>query len=223
MNVLLIAPHPDDEVLGAGGTIARLVQEDNHVTVVIVTKGWKPLFPESQVEQVRGEARRAAQVLGVKVLEFMDLPVTKLSSIPRHEINGAFEKLMDKHEPELVFLPFYGDLQEDHRQVFEASMVALRPVKGRHRVKQIFCYETPSETHCSGRILSCCFVPQLWVDISAQLGTKLEAMKQYKSQLRDTPDARSLSGVEALAKFRGSVLALSAAECFMVVRQCWNI
>jgi LmbE family N-acetylglucosaminyl deacetylase len=222
MNVLLIAPHPDDEVLGAGGTITRLGREGNHLTVVIVTKGWEPLFSESQVEQVRDETRRAAQILGVKVLEFMDLPVTKLNSIPKHEINGAFEKLIDKHKPELVFLPFYGDLQEDHRQTFESSMVALRPVKGRHQASQILCYETPSETHCSGRVLSCCFEPQLWIDISEHLDTKLEAMRQYQSQLRDAPDARSLQGVEALARFRGSVLALNAAECFMVVRQCWN-
>ena len=138
MKVLVVSPHPDDEVLGTGGTIARLASEGNEVTVTIVTRGWEPLFPNSQVEQVRAEAKEANEILGVKSLRFMDLPVTKLNAIPKHEINKEFELLMDEERPELVFLPFFGDRHEDHRQVFDACMVALRPTEDRKYIRQIF-------------------------------------------------------------------------------------
>lgn len=221
MKVLVISPHPDDEVLGVGGTIARLASEGNDVTVAIVTKGWEPLFTDSHVEQVRAEAHAASKVLGVKSLRFMDLPVTKLNEIPRHQLNKAFEQLASEEEPELIFVPFRGDRQEDHRQVFDACMVALRPLASRKSVRQILCYETVSETHWSAAYIEPCFEPQLWVDITNQLPTKLEAMRKYKSQLRQEPDARSLDAISSLAKWRGSIVGMSAAECFVVVRQCW--
>ncbi len=221
MKVLVVAPHPDDEVLGAGGTIARLSAEGNDVTVAIVTRGWEPLFTDSQVEQVRDEARAAADVLGVKSLRFMDMPVTRLNSIDKHQLNGAFGQLMDDEAPELVFLPFGADRHEDHRQVFDACMVALRPIVGRKLVKQLLCYETVSETHWSAAYVESAFQPQLWVDISEHLSTKLEAMRKYSSQLQPEPDARSLEALSSLAKWRGSMAAMAAAECFVVVRQCW--
>ena len=222
MKVLAIAPHPDDEVLGAGGTIARLASEGNEVTVVIVTKGWLPLFADAQVEKVRAEARAANETLGVKSLRFMDLPVTKLNEIPKHELNNEFERLVKEERPELVFLPFCSDLQEDHRQVFHACMVALRPLVSRKHVRQILCYETVSETHWSAAHIEPCFQPQLWVDISNHLPAKLEAMRRYESQLQPPPDARSLEAISSLAKWRGSMVGMSAAECFVVVRELWR-
>jgi len=221
MKVLIVSPHPDDEVLGAGGTLARLANEGNDITVAIVTKGWEPLFPKSQVEQVRLEAHAANKVLGVKSLRFMDLPVTKLNTIPKHQLNEEFENLIKQEEPELVFLPFCGDRHEDHRQVFNACMVALRPEVNCKCVKQILCYETVSETHWSVAYVESCFEPQLWVDISNQLFTKLNAMRSYSSQLRQEPDARSLEAISSLAKWRGSMVGMSAAECFVIVRECW--
>jgi len=187
-----------------------------------VTKGWEPLFPDSQVEQVRAEARAACEVLGVKSIRFMDMPVTKLNIMPKHELNEKFEKLIDEERPELVFLPFYGDRHEDHRQVFDACMVALRPVESRKQVKRIVCYETLSETHWSAPYIESCFEPQLWVDISNHLSTKLEAMRRYGSQLKDEPDARSLEAISSLAKWRGSIVGMLAAECFVIVRECWG-
>jgi len=221
MKVLVVSPHPDDEVLSVGGTIARLAGEGNDITVAIVTKGWEPLFSDSQVEQVRAEARRANKVLGVKSLRFMDMPVTKLNEIPRHKLNDSFEQLMNQERPELVFLPFCGDRHEDHKQVFEACMVSLRPVVSRNHVRQILCYETISETHWCTAYVEPSFQPQLWVDISGHLSAKLEAMRKYRSQLRKEPDVRSLEAVSSLAKWRGSIIGVSAAECFVVVRECW--
>jgi LmbE family N-acetylglucosaminyl deacetylase len=223
MKVLVVSPHPDDEVLGVGGTIARLTSEGNDVTIAMVTKGWEPLFADSQVEQVRAEARAASEVLGVKSLRFMDFPVTKLNEMHKHQLNKEFEQLVSEEEPELVFVPFRGDRQEDHRQVFDACMVALRPVASRKYVKRILCYETVSETHWSAAYVEPGFEPQLWVDISNQLSIKLEAMGKYKSQLRQQPDARSLEAVSSLAKWRGSVVGMLAAECFVMIRVCWGI
>lgn len=221
MKVLVVSPHPDDEVLGPGGAIARLASEGNDVTIAIVTKGWEPLFANSQVEQVRAEARAAAEVLAAKSLRFMNLPVTKLNAVPRHELNEKFEQLINDERPELVFLPFRGDRHEDHRQVFEACMIALRPVISRKHVKRVLCYETVSETHWSTAFLEPCFEPQLWVDISKHLSIKFEAMRKYRSQLRQEPDARSLEAISSLAKWRGSMVGMTAAECFVVIRECW--
>lgn len=221
MKVLVIAPHPDDEVLGSGGTIARLASEGNDITVAIVTKGWEPLFPNSQVEQVRAEARRANELLGVKSLRFMDLEVTKLNTIPKYEMNRKFEQLIDEEKPQLVFLPFCGDRQEDHRQVFDACMVALKPLANRKYIAKILSYETISETHWSAAYVEPSFEPQLWVDISSYLSAKLEAMRIYQSQLQREPDARSLEAISSLAKWRGSTAGVYAAECFVIVREYW--
>jgi len=222
MKVLVIAPHPDDEVLGVGGTIARLASEGNDITVVIVTTGWEPLFPDSQVQQVRAEAGGANKVLGIKSLRFMDLPVTKLNAMPKHQINRQFEQLISEEEPELVFCPFCGDRQQDHKAVFDACMVALRPAADRKCVKRILCYETVSETHWSTSYVEPCFEPQLWVDISDHLDTKLDAAAKYESQLRQEPDARSLKAISSLAGWRGSIVGMIAAECFVTARECWT-
>lgn len=219
MKVLVIAPHPDDEVLGAGGTMHRLAAEGHDITVAIVTKGWAPLFPESQVAQVRAEAQAANSLLGVKRVRFMDLPVTRLSALPENELNAAFDRLVQEEKPEWVFLPFAGDRHEDHRQVFDAALVALRPVAGRSYVKRLLCFETVSETHWSVSQIEPNFEPHVWCDIGAHLEYKLSALKRYESQVRPAPDARSLEAVAALATWRGSVVGLKAAEGFVEVRE----
>lgn len=218
MKVLVIAPHPDDEVLGAGGTMRRLAQEGHAVTAAIMTRGWEPLFPESQVETVRAEARDASAHLGVTP-RFVDLPVTRLALMPEHELNAALDQLVADERPEWVFLPHPGDRHEDHRQLYDAAMVALRPVGGRDYVRRIWCYETVSETHWAAAHMEPNFAPQTWVDISAQLPDKLEAMSRYASQVQPAPGPRSLEAVEALAVWRGSVVSMAAAECFEVVRE----
>lgn len=219
MKLLVIAPHPDDEVLGCGGTIRRLTREGHKAHVVVVTKGWEPLFPKTQVEQVREEARAANQRLGVADLRFLDLPVTKLSQLPEHELNSAMDELLDSVQPDCVMLPFCSDVHEDHRQVFDAAMVALRPLPHRLGIKRILCYETLSETHwhCPGA--GAAFQPQVFVDISDHLADKLDAMRCYQSQLQASPGARSLAAIEALARFRGMSVHCPAAEAFMLVRE----
>lgn len=222
MRVLVIAPHPDDEVLGVGGTIHRLAGEGHEVAVAIVTKGWAPLFPESQVAQVRAEATAANEVLGTGSLRFMDLPVTRLDAMPRNELYAAFDRLIGDVRPDWAFLPFPGDRHEDHRQVFEACQVALRPLDGEGFVNRVMCYETVSETHWAVPQIEPVFDPHCFIDITPHLEAKVEAMKRYASQVRPSPDARSIEAVQALARFRGSVVRMNAAEAFMLVRDCWT-
>lgn len=222
MKVLVVAPHPDDEVLGVGGTIHRLCREGHDVTVAIATKGWSPLFAESQVNQVRAEAAAANERLGTTTLRFLDLPVTQLHALPEHELNGTFDRLFMEERPAWVFLPFPGDRHEDHRQIFDACQVALRPALDRPSVERIVCYETVSETHWAAPGLEPAFAPQMFVDVSDDLDAKLDAMGQYASQVRPAPDARSLQAVSALATWRGSVVGVAAAEAFAVVRECWS-
>ncbi len=219
MTVLVIAPHPDDEVLGCGGVIRRFANEGHAVHVAIVTRGWAPLFPDDQVAQVRAEAEAASKILGVTQLHFMDLPVTKLAQLPEHELNGAMGGLVDQTQPNWVFLPYRSDLHEDHKQIFDAAQVALRPLPNRLNVERILCYETLSETHWHAPQAEPAFTPQTYIDITSTLAAKIEAMRAYKSQLRDAPNARSIDSIEALAKFRGMTVHRMAAEAFVPIRE----
>jgi LmbE family N-acetylglucosaminyl deacetylase len=223
MKILIFAPHPDDEVLGMGGTIARLAHEGHDITVVIVTKGWAPLFTESQIDTVRSEAKEANALLGTKSLRFMDLPVTRLNEIPLHDLNASFNKIIEEEKPAIVFLPFAGDRHEDHKIVYNACMVALRPLASRRHIKKILCYETVSETHWSTSYVETNFMPNAWVDISSYVTRKIDAMAQYASQLQPEPDARSREALSALATWRGSTVGMSAAESFIVIRECLDI
>jgi LmbE family N-acetylglucosaminyl deacetylase len=204
-------------VLGCGGTIARHADEGHDVTVAIVTRG-TPLFPAAQVRKVRAEARKAARKLGVKDLRFLDLPVTALHLMPEHKINKVFMDLVAETQPDTVFVPWPGDRHEDHRQIFDAAMVALRPDGRRHHVSRICCFETVSETHWSVPGIEPAFEPTWYVDIGQTLGAKLDAMRLYESQLAEGIPARSIDAIEALARFRGSVVGMAAAEAFWIVR-----
>ena len=217
--MIVFAPHPDDEVLGVGGTIARLASEGRRVTVAIVTRGRAEDFGADHVERVRDEARAAHKILGVVETLFLDFPAARLDQVPHAELNASFTELVTHRLPNMVFLPFRGDLHLDHRLVFDSAMVAMRPV-GIVRVKEIFAYETLSETNWNaGRGISAPFVPDCFVNVENYLRAKLEAMKLYASQLRQFPDERSVEAIDALARHRGATVGVIAAEAFMTVRR----
>lgn len=218
MNVLIIAPHPDDEVLGCGGTIAKHVAGGDEVYVAIVTKGCLPLFSPESVEAVRDECRRADAYLGVKETIFMDFPAAMIETVPRHELNDAFIKLVQRIKPDVVYMPHRGDMQLDHKLTVDAAMVALRP-KYAHVVSRIYCYETLSETGWDIPNTENEFIPVSYNDISDYLDNKLEALKVFTTQLAQFPNARSLEAVRALAMFRGTSVNLRAAEAFTVIRE----
>jgi LmbE family N-acetylglucosaminyl deacetylase len=217
-RVLVIAPHPDDEVLGAGGTIARLSDAGAEVVVGIVTKGAPPLFAEARVEEVRGEAQAAHAHLGVARTVFLSQPAARLDEVPHYRLNQALAELVREVAPDTLLLPFVGDIHLDHQLIFLSGLVAARPL-GVGFPRRILCYETLSETNWNAPLISPTFAPNVFVDISAQLERKLEAMSLFRTQQRDFPHERSLVTIRALAMLRGSTVHRGAAEAFMLVRQ----
>jgi LmbE family N-acetylglucosaminyl deacetylase len=217
-RLLVVAPHPDDEVLGAGGTIARLSDAGAEVVVAVVTKGAPPLFAADALATVRAEARAAHACLGVTRTVFLDHPAARLDEVPHHELNRTLGELMREVAPDTLLLPFVGDMHLDHQLTFLSALVAARP-HGAVFPPRILCYETVSETNWHAPFMTPSFVPNVFVDIAAQLERKLEAMRLYASQQRAFPHERSLVALRALATFRGSTVHRPAAEAFMLVRQ----
>lgn len=211
----VIAPHPDDETLGVGGTIARLVQNGTEVSVLIVSGHLPPIYKKSSFDETKKEAENALKILGVKKYDFLKIPATLVNQTPVAELNGKILKFLKSSKPDWVFIP-YPDRHIDHRIIFDASVVACRPV-GNEYPKGVLAYETLSETHWNVPGIEPSFVPEFFIDISDQIELKKKALNCYVSQISKAP-SRSIEAVNALAKFRGSQNGCSYAEAFKVVR-----
>lgn len=217
-NLLVIAPHPDDEILGCGGTIIKNIAQGNDVYVCIVTKGCLPLFKPERTEVNRQDALNCHKHIGIKRTFFLDFPAAMLEKAERYELNGQILDVIKEVRPDEVYIPHWGDMQKDHQMVAEAAMVALRP-KYKPQVKRIYGYETMSETAWNAPNVQNEFIPNVFVDISDYLDAKKEALAFFTLQVSDFPDARSLGAVEALAKYRGALMNVKAAESFMLIRE----
>lgn len=218
MKVLVIAPHPDDEVIGVGGTIAKRVNAGDDVYVCVVTKGVTPLFQEKFIEKTRQECCEADAKLGVKETIFLDFPAVMLETVPRYEFNGKISEVINSIKPDEVYIPHRGDMQIDHQMVVDAAMVAVRP-RGNNYPKRVYAYETLSETGWNIPNIVNEFIPTVYEDITDTYEVKLEAMAIFESQLSVFPEARSIGAVEALAKYRGATVSVKAAEAFSLVRE----
>ena len=216
-RTLVVAPHPDDETLGAGGTIARLAKAGHQVTVAVVTTGQPPDYSASDVAKVRHEAEQAHAILGVRQTLWLDLPAARLVETPRRALNAALQKVIAQTEPTTMLLPFVGDVHIDHQLTFEAGMVAARPHQAAYPAT-ILAYETLSETNWNAPYLTPGFLPNVFIDITDTLELKLAAMRTYGSQLRASPHERSIEALKALATLRGATVHRPAAEAFVLVR-----
>lgn len=217
-KVLVIAPHPDDEVLGCGGVMARHADEGAEVYVLVVTRGAPDIFPPEEEEEIRQELRAAHDILGVSSVHFLDFPAPKLDTIPGYKLADAISGVIRSLQPNIVYLPHRGDIHADHLAVYQATLVAARPING-CSVRQLLSYETLSETEWASPFGDEAFIPNVFVDITNYLERKLKAMVCYRSQLKQPPHARSLQAIEALTKLRGATVSLPAAEAFMLVRE----
>jgi len=217
-RILVVAPHPDDEILGCGGTMIKHIEAGDEVYVCIATKGCMPLFSTESVNKTRSEALECHKSIGVKKTFFLDFPAAMMEKVERYEMNGKILDVIKEVQPDIVFIPHWGDMQKDHQMVADACMVALRP-KYEPKVKTIYSYETMSETAWNAPNVQNEFIPNVFVDISNTLKKKIKALSVFKSQLSEFPDARSLEAVEALAKYRGALMHFKAAEAFMLIRQ----
>ncbi len=217
-RILVIAPHHDDEVLGVGGTIARFTAEGAEVFVAILTKGYAPEFDESDYEIDCQEALSAHNVLGVKQTIFASFPAARLDTIPHLEVNKKLVEICRKVQPDILFIPFNGDIHLDHQRVFMSALVATRPVNN-NVPKYIYAYETLSETNWNAPYLTPGFQPNVFVNISDYLEQKIQSMKMYASQIKPFPNERSDESLRALATLRGSTVGCFAAEAFVLIRQ----
>jgi len=224
MNILFIAAHPDDEVLGCGGTIARMAQEGNHVYIAVIGEGITARYQQRNqadktlVIKLRNKTQRVGELLGAKQIFTFDLPDNRFDTVPMLDIVKLIENLIDRIQPQIIYTHHGGDLNIDHRQVFCATLTATRPLPG-CSVKTIYTYEVPSSTEWAmGKFLPP-FQPNVFMDIQGTLENKLQALALYESEGRIFPHPRSPEALKAIASRWGSVSGCYAAEAFELIRE----
>jgi LmbE family N-acetylglucosaminyl deacetylase len=218
MKILVVGAHPDDEVMGAGGTILKHVKQKDDAYLCIVTKAYTPDWTEAIIKQKRQEAIKASKILGIKKTYFCDLPTVMLDTIPQKELNKRIADVVSEVQPDIVYTTHRGDLNSDHRLVFESTMVAVRPTVAKS-VSKVLSYELPSSTDWAPPFPERTFIPNVYVDISDVLETKIKAMSVYRTELKGHPHPRSLEAIAIYAKRRGMEIQVEAAEAFMLIRE----
>lgn len=221
-KVLVVAAHPDDETLGAGGTMAKHIASGDSVSVMILGEGVASRKERGEnyakeKEALRSDSRRALAGLGVKDIAFMDFPDNSFDTVSLLEIIKAIENVMAEKKPDIVYTHHWGDLNIDHRRTFDAVLTACRPVGS--TVKKIMCFEVLSSTEWNAQTPKNAFLPNYFVDIGSFLAKKISALKEYKTEMRKYPHPRSTEGAEILAKFRGMTIGKEAAEAFEIARE----
>jgi len=217
MKVLVVAPHPDDEVLGVGGTIAKHGMKKDEVYLCIVTHAYEPDWSKEFIENRKTEVLKVSELLGIKKTQFLDFPTVKLDTVPRKELNDTIAAYVKEIMPDIVYAPHRGDVNMDHRLVFEATFVATRPTS--NPVSKLLTYETPSETDLAPPFGASAFVPNVYVDIVETLEIKIKALSLYRTEIKEFPHPRSAKLLSALAMKRGAEAGLSAAEAFMLMKE----
>ena len=221
-KILVVAPHLDDDILGCGGTMYKKLQSGSEVYVAIMTNGnvGDPnLFPVEGTERGRLETHQAHEILGVTETFYFDFPAPRLETFPGYKISIELEKLIRKLEVDTLFLPHRGDIHKDHRAIFEAALVAARPING-IPVKRIFTYETLSESEWAPPYSDEIFYPTFFVTLTREeMEKKIKAFSCYTNpRLKDAPHPRSIEGITNLARLRGSTIEKGYAEAFMHIR-----
>jgi len=223
MNILVIAAHPDDEVLGCGGTIARLSKEGHDVYVAILGEGITSRYDKREqidqgiIKELQNQSRRASKLLGVKDLFLYDLPDNRFDTAPLLDIVKIIEELIAKVQPPVVYTHHGGDLNVDHNVTFQATLTATRPLPGAV-VKTVYSYEVPSSTEWAFQRIGSLFKPNTFVEIPDTLDRKIRAMQKYRTETRSFPHPRSPEALRIIAQRWGSVVGVTAAEAFELVR-----
>lgn len=212
--VAVVSAHPDDETFGAGGTLARHIKNGDEVHACIVTKAYSPDWPEETIKQFRIQAEEALNALGVTSSMFLDFPTVKLNAVPGKEINDKLAEFINGLDPQIIYVPFPGDLNSDHQIVARSTAIASRPTSKKRR--NLLYFETLSSTEWGGMFLQNNFRPNIYVDISSTIECKLEAASNYRLEIKEYPHPRSLEGIRALARIRGMEVGLEMAEAFML-------
>lgn len=224
MKVLVVAAHPDDEVLGCGATIARHVDAGDEVEVLILAEGVTSRDPErdalartDDLAHLRDAARQAADILGVSRLHLGDLPDNRMDALPLLEVVKRVEAALDAALPQMVYTHHPGDLNQDHRVVSQAVSVACRPIPGQV-VRSLLWFETVSSTEWQPPGGGEAFAPNWFVDVTSWQAHKLDALAAYQCEMRPWPHPRSMQTVADLLRWRGAQCGCAAAEAFMLAR-----
>ena len=224
-SVLVVAAHPDDEVLGCGGTIARHADAGDQVQVLIVAEGATSRQQQRDRIQAGDElsalalaAQKAGSILGAVGVELLDFPDNRLDSLDRLDLIKRLEESIERHRPQVVYVHHAGDVNVDHRRLHEAVVTACRPIPG-HPVQRLLSFEVASSSEWQPPGSAPAFQPNWFVDISGQWQRKREALVAYASEMRPWPHARSLDALEHLARWRGAQVGVEAAEAFCLLRQ----
>ena len=221
-NILVVAAHPDDEVLGCGGTLASLSKKGFNIYTLFVSDGvsarneTKDII-RRKIEQRKLAAIKVSKILGCKIPEFLLYPDNRLDQVPLLDIIKKIEEKIRKIKPETIFTHFDSDLNIDHKLVNKAVITATRPVKN-FPVKKIILFEVLSSTEWRFSKKENFFQPNFFVDIDKSFRKKILAAKAYKSEIKAWPHPRSLQGIKNLAKFRGQTVGKNLAEAFVIAR-----
>jgi len=213
-KILVITAHPDDEILGVGGTLCKHISKGDIVNVCIVTNAYGPKWSKAYIKNKIKEQKKVDEFLGIKRRINLDLPTVKLNTLPCGELNKKITDVIEKIRPDIVYTHYEHDLNYDHTLVFRACMVATRPVK---RKTRLMCFETLSETEWGYKT----FRPNVWVDITKFVDKKIKAFKIYKSEVKLHPHPRSEEGIRILAKKRGAEALMKYSEGFILLKDYW--
>lgn len=220
-KVLIISSHMDDETLGCGGVIAKHIDNGNKVTVVFVAhRVYNHLFDEERNNIEKAHAFKAKEVLGYDDAVFLELPDERLDAVLQ-DIIIPLERCIAEIEPNIVYIPFSGDNNQDHRAVFNAARVVLRPATTPF-VSSIYMYEVPSSTEQSLPLPSAVFMPNYYADIKFFIDKKLAAFRCYETEKRYYPHPRSEEALRVIAQKRGTEIGFECAEAFMTLRGKWR-
>jgi len=218
MRVLVIAAHPDDEVIGVGGTIRKHVESGDKVFLLIMTQVYSPEWSPDEIEIRKKEVLKAQKILGIEKVFFAGFPTVKLNTIPTIDLTKKIREIVMITKPQIVYFPPMGDLNRDHDIICNAALVVCRPLP-RFFIRRVLCYEiSPSSRYCLPNSTNH-FIPNYYVDISKFMETKLKAMRVYRKELKTFPHPRSLKGLRIFARERGISVGVSFAEAFILIRE----
>ncbi len=223
-KILVVVAHPDDEVLGCGGSIAKWSKDGHDIHILIMAEGATSrdknrdrLKKKNELESLSNSAQIASKILGVQSVELLNFPDNRMDSVDLLDVVKTIEDYTEKLKPDVVVTHHSGDLNIDHQITQQAVMVACRPLPGQ-TVKRILSFEVPSATEWQSPDDRRPFVPNWFEDITDTLPMKMKALEAYQSEMRPWPHARSIKALEHLARWRGASMGVEAAEAFMLVR-----